>query len=195
MATVYFHAVDLYGQQLPYEVARFALENSKQDFSKSFIGLKGTRLPYGKYSYTLRRTDHPYSAQLVGTVVVDRAEVWTTVAYGGTLIISDGQTAEPLEGAPKGFVIAGQIHSREPFNAPVWIRLQCAYASRVIESRVDEAGRFQITEYLRGRYIAAVFSSDRVLYTGIITFRPRNAMPSPLVIDLSMATPKEIVVE
>jgi hypothetical protein len=193
-ATVYFHVVDRFGVELPYDVSEFLLLKSGPDYSSRFVGLLGRTIPYGQYSYKLRRRDAPEAGVLDGTVNVTREEVWRTVMYGGIVVMVQGHAAEGLQATPPGFVIRGTVRPRPGAGDPAWVRIEPVYGATAYETRVDENGEFRIEEFLRGNYVIVVLQGARVLYCGSLVARMYTDQPRDIVVDLANPAPGAIFV-
>jgi hypothetical protein len=69
-ATVEIQVLDPFGVTQPYQLTSFVSANSKRDYASNFTKLHGEMIPYGNYSFVLKRLDYPDVGEIDGTTAV-----------------------------------------------------------------------------------------------------------------------------
>jgi hypothetical protein len=195
VSKVHFFVVTENGEPQPYELSQLLLTSGGVDRSDRINGLNADKLPYGEYTYTLRRTDLPAEGALRGQIVVDQPETWYTAVYRGAPVKQVGNRFIRGDGAiPEDAVIEGVVKP-VPAIGKSWVRIQGVYDRSVYEVPVLDGGRFRLERYLWGLYLIFVYDEGRLLRVAPVKFQIRNPRPGPIVLELSGDIPAPIVVK
>ena len=182
---VVLRVVDELGKSVPYKIEYCAGPvGPKGDCTGSFLGLEAAQLPFGKYSFTLGRSDVATEAgKIRGKFDVYRPETWVTLEADPTLLIGPEGVLSLDSALPADFVIRGKITPMPEGKDSVWVRLQSPYKTTFAEARVDSSGDFRIYEYLLGPFTLSVVRNGEFLHVEPIVFRG-SLKPDLLLIKL-----------
>ncbi len=179
---VVLRVVDESGKSVPYKIEYCA--GPKGDCTGSFLGLEAAQLPFGKYSFTLGRSDVATKAgKILGKFDVFRPETWVTLEADPTLLIGPEGVLSIDRALPADFVIRGQITPMPEGKDSVWVRMQSPYKTTFAEARVDSSGDFRIYEYLKGPFTLSVVRNGEFLHVEPLFFRG-SLKPEMLLITL-----------
>jgi hypothetical protein len=180
---VVFRVVDASGKSVPYRMEN-CTDSKGKDCIGSFLGLEAAQLPFGRYSYTLGRSDVVTDyGKLRGEFRVYRPETWLTLEADPTLSIGPNGVAASDSALPRDFVIRGKITPMPVGKDSVWIRLQSPYKTRFAEARVDSSGDFRIHQYLLGPFTLSVVRNGEFLHVEAVVFQG-SLKPDLLLIKL-----------
>ena len=157
-----------HGQSIECEVSHFVGQGIGE-MATHFRGLQGTQIPYGMYTYGLKRPGGTSTEDLTQGFV----SIWSPEALVVVPVRRNAVPGASVDGAiPAGFVIRGKINRMPPPSSekPLWIRLSPIYQKDHLDIKVDPTGEFRIYTPLVGRYILVVIRGDEVLDVQQISF-------------------------
>jgi len=169
-ANVKIHVVDQRGFTLEgCRVDRF-FGRDGADLAGRFRGLEGTHIPWGLYSYTLkRRLPDGRDGTGSGRIAVTAGEMLFVVQAASELIAGiSASRAVPIDFAIRGRLEPAPIPKSE--IDPVWIRLSPVHGTFEWDVSVDRSGEFRIQNPLVGLYLLSVIEGDQVLHVQPIDF-------------------------
>ena len=141
-------------------------------------------LPFGRYSYTLGRSDVVTEhGKIEGQIEVYLPETWVMLEADLTLLIGRDGVFALDRATPADFVIRGKITPMPEGKDSVWVRFQSPYTRRFAAARVDSSGDFRIYKYLKGSFTLSVVRNGELLHVEPLFFR-LNRKPDLLLIKL-----------
>src|SRR5579864_3595581 len=184
LATVMFRVIDDRGVAVyDCRIDRFT-DRQGHEMASHFRGLRGTQIPYGMYSYVLKRQLHGgEEAALAGRVSSDRPENLIVITANPEFLFG----ASIDRAIPYGFVIRGRLQpapSHKPPAEPVWIRLYPIFGTPRLDITVDPSGEFRIFEPLAGQYVLTVIQGEEILHVRQVVFE-EGLQLEDLVVNLS----------
>jgi hypothetical protein len=157
------------GRLQPYAAKTFRSPDGV-DYSKQFNGLSSSKVPCGKYAYTLIRTDFNIAGtELIGEVEVRFRGQWFTVPAHPTLLVSS-----------EGRLAAGDIDIRlaTPLRVVIdgvfeqtrkrWVKITEVFGQDSSELVLDDKHSFTIPVQFNGIVAITVIEERRVSYVGVV---------------------------
>ncbi len=178
---VVLRVVSYAGSAEPYRVASFRSEGG-EEYSGRFAELRGN-VPCSVRPYSVLVTRGIVGADVRGSVVVDRSEVYKTLVVSPFVLVQDGQIGNASYRLPPDYVFRG-ILSPAPAH-PLWVVIRSLVGDALHESSVNDMGEFRMYRgFLLGRYILTVSDgSGNVVHSSILDIK-KFAPVEPLVINL-----------
>jgi len=169
VATVVVRVIDENGFTVPeFHVDRFA-DGHDVDLSSRFQDLRAPHVPYGSYSYKLKRTLGARDVMLQGRTYIALPEQLIVVRLDKQTLL--GMSID--RAIPREFVIRGKIQpmpAPEASSEPVWVRLLPVFGIVHMDVDVNATGDFRIYEPLSGPYVLNVIRGDQVLHVQQVVF-------------------------
>jgi hypothetical protein len=169
-----------------YHVENFT-DRYETDMASYFHGLRGSKIPFGQYTYVLTEDTGGGNISLRGRGVVSDTDTLIVAAYSPSDL--RGFSRDIVK--PKTFQIRGSIQptpTTEAKTQPVRVRLLPIDGRDHLDLRVDESGEFRTSLGLSGRYLLAVIRGNEVLAVQQVSFE-QDIRPATFVVKIPEVQP------
>jgi hypothetical protein len=164
--------VDVFGQDLPYNIDVFIDSRTGENLAPRFIGLNCSGVPLGPYRYRLVRSDlRGEAGWLTGQIDVGEKEVLRVLLGDEIKAYIGGRPAAVSLKTPTDFSIVGTIKPPPERIGSLWVRLKGVYQNYQVDLTVDANGVFQVGEPLQGLFVLLVVDHGAIVGVQPIIFK------------------------
>jgi len=163
-STVRFYVPDEYGRPAPYSVHEFYASGlAMTSYTHLFRGTEAHGIPYGRYRYTLVRTDlpSPKLSTINGNLVVRLPEHWVSVEQRGVIRITPEGKEAIVDFHDEPATVRGSFLPKPALAGRNWVRVYGPSLAGVREAALSNDGRFTLDRKSVGWHILVLMNDGR----------------------------------
>jgi hypothetical protein len=179
LAEVQIYVPGTDGRPLPYKVHEFFNIGLRKPFEAHFLrGLEGRKIPYGRYRYTLVRTDarRPSISNISGEIEIDQPQKWISAFPPGVIEVTESGDEVILDfEPPRPIRVLGQFSSLPHLSGRRWVKLIDLTRQKVSEVPINNDGNFLILGALPGWHLVVLMDDGQVMQAEPLMVRPNQS--------------------